>query len=148
MVNSDEAGKIEEETRERSDSVLWYRHRCLRLTASNFGKVAKRRQTTPVANLVRTLLYSRNVETKALRWGKTHEDDAKQAYLMSLRVSNPGAVVSKSGLVVDITEPCLACSPDGLVHLPDSPESHGVVELNALIQPQKKDIRLLKPPYV
>ena len=81
---------------------------------------------------------------KALRWGKTHEDDAKQVYLMSLRVSNPGAVVSTSGLVVDITEPCLACSPDGLVHLPDSPELHGVVELKCPHTAAEKGLTLLE----
>ena len=129
VVTRDEACKIEEETREQSDSVLWYHHRSLRLTASNFGKVAKRRATTPVANLVKALLYSRRVETKALRWGHTHEDDARQAYLQSLRQSDGRAVVSTSGLVVDVTEPRLACSPDGLVHLPESDEPHGVLEV-------------------
>ncbi len=129
VVNSDEAGKIEMETRRQSDSVLWYHHRRVRLTASNFGKVAKRRPTTPVANTVKTLLYSRSVDTKAVRWGHTHEDDARQAYLQSLQISDGRAAVSTSGLVVDVTEPCLASSPDGLVHIPGSPEPHGVVEL-------------------
>ena len=128
-VNSEEASKIEVETRGQSDSPSWYHHRRIRLTASNFGKVAKRRPTTPVANLVKSLLYSRSVETKALRWGHTHEDDARQAYLRSLVASYGTAAVTTSGLVVDMTEPCLACSPDGLVHLPGSPEPHGVVEL-------------------
>ena len=129
IVNCDEALKIEEETKMQSDSALWYCHRRLRITASNFGKVSKRRPTTPVANLVKTLLYSRRVETKALRWGNTHEDDARRAYQQSLLVSDNSAAVSSSGLVIDTTEPCLACSPDGMVHLPGSPDSYGIVEL-------------------
>ena len=66
MVNSDEAHggmlRRQESIQEESDSahVLWYRHRCLCLTTSNFGKVEKQRLTTPVANLVQTCttLYS------------------------------------------------------------------------------------------
>ena len=127
--NSDEAGKIERETRKQSDSILWYHHRRLRLTASNFGAVAKRRSTTPVANTVKTLLYTKSAATKALRWGHSHEDDARQAYVQFLCKTNDRAAVSTSGLVVDVTEPCLACSPDGLVHLPGNPEPYGVVEL-------------------
>ena len=126
IVNCDEARKIEEETKTLSDSALWYCHRHLRITASNFGTVSKRRPTTPVANLVKTLLYSRRVETKALRWGNTHEDYARWAYLQSLLVSDNSAAVSYSGLVIDITEPCVACSPDGMVHLPGSPDSYGI----------------------
>ena len=64
-----------------------------------------------------------------MRWGNTHEDDARRAYQQSLLVSDNSAAVSSSGLVIDTTEPCLACSPDGMVHLPGSPDSYGIVEL-------------------
>lgn len=129
VVSTEEATQIEVATREQADSALWFQHRRKRLTASNFGKVAKRRPTTPVANMVKALLYSRSLETKALRWGRTHEADARQAYQSFMTRSYPGAVVSLSGLIVDTSEPCLACSPDGLVHLPGSPKPDGVVEL-------------------
>ena len=127
-VSSSVACEIEQKTRGQSDNLLWFQHRHLRITASNFGKVAKRRSTTPVAGLVKTLLYTRGIETKALRWGRTHEDDARQAYLKSLLESDPGATVSASGLVIDATEPCLGCSPDGLVNLRGGTEPDGVVE--------------------
>ena len=45
---------------------------------------------------------------------------------------------------MDITEPCLACSPDGSVHLPDSPESHGVVELKCPHTAEEKGLTPLK----
>ena len=96
---------------------------------SNFGTVAKRRPTTPVANLVKSLLYSRSLETKAVRWGQSHEDEARLAYLQFVQETDGSAAVFMSGLVVDVTEPCLACSPDGLVHVPGSTEPHGAVEL-------------------
>lgn len=38
------------------------------------------------------------------------------------------AIISRSGLTIDIDEPCLACSPDGLVELPGSSQPFGIVE--------------------
>lgn len=73
VFNSNEASTVEKETRRQADSNLWYHHNGQRLTASNFCSVAKRKATTPVANTVKTLLYSQHVEMKALRWGHTHE---------------------------------------------------------------------------
>ena len=127
VVNSDEAKQIEAATRSQSESNLWYHHRRIRITASNFGMVAKRRDTTPVANAVKTLLYTRPCDTKPMRWGCLHEEDARRAYTQYLhsQSTQPPPEVTKSGLVIDINEPCLACSPDGNVTIGDS---HGLVE--------------------
>ena len=104
---------------------MWHHQRKLRLTASNFGRVAKRRSTTPVANLVKSLLYSKAFSTEATRWGTQHEDDAKKQYLEYLHSSgHPTASIKESGLVIDNDSPSLACSPDGLV---DIPGEEGVV---------------------
>ena len=69
---------VEQNTRLQADDSLWHQQRRLRLTASNFGRVAKRRSTTPVGNLVKSLLYWKSFSTEATRWGSTHEADAKQ----------------------------------------------------------------------
>ena len=130
-VNSAEAERIERETRGQCDSGIWYHHRRIRLTASNFGIVAKRRKTTPVANTVKNLLYTRNIDTKAIRWGRTHEDDARFEYLQFLRSCQgcEAATVTNSGLVIDQHEVCLACSPDGLVCIPGTHEPDGLIEI-------------------
>ena len=69
MVSCDEAEQIERDTRGQSESSLWYHHRRIKVTASNFGMihVAKRKATTPVANAVKTFLYTRSANTKAMR---------------------------------------------------------------------------------
>ena len=63
------------------------------------------------------------------RWGRSHEDDVRQEYLRFLQVSNKQATITLSGLVVDSQNPCLACSPDGLVSIPGTPEPEGLVEI-------------------
>ena len=77
-----EQSNIEQQTRDQADdeSGLWYEQRRSRLTASNFGTVAKRRCTTPSAPLVKQLLYSRYRSTTAMRWGQEHEQDARDTY--------------------------------------------------------------------
>ena len=58
-LSLDEIRQIEEDTRDQGDDIsgLWLCLRRPRLTSSNFGVVCKRRSTTPVANLVKNLLY-------------------------------------------------------------------------------------------
>ena len=115
VVTATHAEEIEQQTRLQSETGIWYQQRRLRLTASNFGRVVKRRSTTCVANLVKSLLYSKNLDTSSLRWGRVHEADARVAYQQHLQRSDCDFPVSPCGLVVDQETPCLACSPDGLV---------------------------------
>ena len=110
-VSSSERGRIEEATRDQAAEALWFEQRKCRLTASNFGVVARRRLTTPVAKLVRNLLYDTLRESRALQWGKVHEEHARQAYL---RAKGSSVVLTRSGLVIDSERGWLACSPDDL----------------------------------
>ena len=136
-VNRAEAAKIEKDTRNQSDSGIWYHHRRIRLTASNFGMIAKRRPTTPIANAVKTLLYTKGANTKAMRWGRTHEDDARQSYIKYL---DGQAIVTLSGLVVDLSDPCLGCSPDGLVHIPGHSKPDWLVEIKCPYTAAEKNL--------
>ena len=118
---------VEQNTRLQADDSLWHQQRRLRLTASNFGRVAKRRSTTPVGNLVKSLLYGKSFSTEATRWGSTHEADAKKQYLEHLKLQgHTGAEVEDSGLIISSSDPCLACSPDGLVNISGST---GILEI-------------------
>ena len=64
---------------------------------------------------MKSLLYSKNLDTSSLRWGRVHEADARVAYQQHLQRSDCDLPVSPCGLVVDQETPCLVCSPDGLV---------------------------------
>ena len=129
VVTKLQAEDIERNTQGQAEVGLWFYHRRLRITASNFGRIAKRRETTPVALLVKSLLYSKHLETKEIRWGKTHEVDAKSAYISYLRdQGHHNDEVTDSGLVLDVEEPCLGCSPDALVNIPASRVPLGIAE--------------------
>jgi len=110
-VTPSERKRIEEATRDQAAEALWFEQRKCRLTASNFGVVACRRQTIPVAKLVRYLLYDTIRESWPLQWGREHEEDARQAYL---KAKGPTVVLTHSGLVIDSENGWLACSPDDL----------------------------------
>ena len=118
-MTPEQALEIEKKTRLQSEEMMWYQQRRLRLTASNFGTVAKRRSTTPVANLVKSLLYSKPVNSKPIRWGKNHEVDAEMSYIAYLKQVYTDVSIQHSGLVINCNNPCLACSPDGIVHYVD-----------------------------
>ena len=121
VVTKLQAEDIERNTRGQAEVGLWFYHRRLRITASNFGRIAKRQETTPVCSLAKSLLYSKHLENKEIRWEKTHEVDAKSVYISYLRGQGyHNAEVTNSGLVLDVEEPCLGCSPDTLVNIPES----------------------------
>ena len=106
MTCTEDAAYVEAHMRQQSEDSLWFQQRRLRLTASNFGKVAKRRDTTLVANLVKTLLYGKVFSTEATRWGLTHEEDARAAYIQYLHQQGHSTVTtSSSGLVIDLDKP-------------------------------------------
>ena len=130
VVTKEKATDIETKTRGQSECNLWYYHRRLRLTASNFGKVAKRRKKTPVANLVKSLLYTKAIDSKELRWGRTHEVDAQKEYQLYLKdqIGCDNAKLTNTGLFIDTENPCLACSPDALVEIPGAQDPLGVAE--------------------
>ena len=99
-----------------------------RITASVCGIIAKRRTTTKVGNLVKTLLYSTFRGNTATEWGKLQESKSKEAYLCEKRHVSPHITVTESGLVVHHHHHWLGASADGLVYDPSSTEPEGIVE--------------------
>ena len=69
VICTEDAAYIEAHTRQQSEGSLWFQQWRLRLPVSNFGKVAKRCDTTPVANFVKTLLYGKVFSMAATQLG-------------------------------------------------------------------------------
>lgn len=53
----DEINKLERSTVGQNCNEDWQKHRRVRLTASNFGRVCKLRNSTSRANMVKSILY-------------------------------------------------------------------------------------------
>ena len=99
-------------TRKQAASQLRYSQHHFCLTASSFGIVAKgRRAKPPIANLVKTL-HRRSLDVASLCWGKTHEEDARQAYTSHMALCGQAVAVEECVLVIDDENPCFTCSPD------------------------------------
>lgn len=98
--------KIEEDTRNQSDSEKWYYERKKRITASRFGQVCKMRSNTSCKNTVYNILYAGNVQSKYLQYGRDTEPIARKKAECII-----GEKIQICGLIVDPDEPYLAASP-------------------------------------
>ena len=130
-VTESTATKISIDTIGQGDdtsNILWHEERRKRLTASNVGKIAKRRATTKVGPSVQQLLNRKFQGNAATNWGTFREEDSNKEYTKTKREHSPNLSTSKSGLVVSVNNPWLGASPDRLVHNPASDPPDGLVE--------------------
>ena len=113
----EEVRAVEQATKTQRDCERWHEERKLRITASNFGLVVKRKRSH--ASLAQQLLYKRchGSGVAALVWGQQHEKDALVAYKQSLA---PGTTVDEAGIFVSACG-FLGASPDGIVMSGDKP---------------------------
>ena len=98
------------------------------MTASMCGQIAKRRSTTKVAKLVKTLLYPTFRGNVATQWGIDQEPETQHLYLLQKRLVSPGISVCKSGFLIHHSHHWLGASPDGLVNDPSSSDPEGIIE--------------------
>lgn len=107
-LSNEERNEIEVKTRDQSLSKQWKEERRKRLTASNFGKVIKMRQTTSVRNTVFQLLYG-EAKSKALEHGKMYEEVARKKFSDLY-----GKKVTECGIFIDKEISYLAATPGKL----------------------------------
>jgi hypothetical protein len=106
----EQARLVEKATITQRKCKQWYEERKYRITASNFGLVAKRKRNH--CALAKQLLYKRaNLSEAAVMWGQQHEIDAIRAYKKSLK---PKLFVEEVGIFVSYCG-FLGASPDGVV---------------------------------
>ena len=108
---------IERETVGQSSSVRWRLLRQKMLTASNFGVVCRRKEYTPTARLVSSLLYPSLTQSKQMEYGNDMEPQVKR------QLSTKFSDIDDCGLFIDQQYPFLGASPDGLIR------NDGIVEI-------------------
>ena len=80
--NSKEIAAIERATVGQSVRKRWHEERYGRLTASNFGKIYKAKKYDSLTTYL--LSSGTKLSSRAIQWGKEHENEARQAYESSL----------------------------------------------------------------
>ncbi|XP_028129072.2 uncharacterized protein LOC114325263 isoform X1 [Diabrotica virgifera virgifera] len=105
-----EIDELQKMTLDQKDSSVWVKERRQRLTASNFGRICKLRDSTDRKNVVEELLNSKFFGNKYTKYGNDNEPNALKDFekLLGVKVVNCGVFVSKD-------YPFLAASPDGLI---------------------------------
>lgn len=103
--------QFERNTVLQAGSSLWLEERRKLLTASNFHAVCRRRATTSCVNLVRNILYFKEIlNAPSLNHGKKYEDIAHKQLAKQLQCE-----ISTCGMFLNETHPFLGASPDGII---------------------------------
>jgi len=126
-INFDEAKikKIEEQTREQSNTHLWHHHRQPRITATKCYRIAVQRETTsPTKTIQEVLGYNKQFQSKYMQEGLKMEDNIIAAYKACKQQQGvTGITVKKCGFYISKHHGFLRASPDGLVHDPSTENS-------------------------
>lgn len=110
-LRNSERMQFERNTVLQAGSSLWLEERRKLLTASNFHAVCRRRATTSCVNLVRNILYFKEIlNAPPLNHGKKYEDIAHKQLAKQLQCE-----ISTCGMFLNETHPFLGASPDGII---------------------------------
>lgn len=130
-LTDDQIREIEQSTRDQKLSLRWHSERRFRITASNFGSILHRKESTPPDKLVLRLLQQKSFSTPALKYGIDTEPKAREEYVAYQHIHGHGDLaVSPSGFIVSSSHPFLGASPDGAVYDPSNcQEPFGFLEI-------------------
>lgn len=79
-ITADERSRLDANTREQRNCLLWQTERKKRLTAAVFGKICKSRMATSKTAVVKELLQETNINTPATQHGVNSETTAIDLY--------------------------------------------------------------------
>lgn len=105
-----ERSRLEEMTRAQGKSELWMTERRIRVTSSFFGRICKVKNENSYDNIVKTILYPKEMNVPALKYGSLNEDVARKTYSQKFKIN-----IDNAGLVVHDKYPFIAASPDGFI---------------------------------
>ena len=131
VVVTEDARKIERETRDQADSDIWIIERRKRITASNVGGIAKMKKTTKRSFKVKGLLYSTFRGNQATQYGADMESVTVREYITYQQQNgHPNTTVHKCGLFISENNNWLAATPDGIVNYPTATKHpNGLLEI-------------------
>jgi len=107
---ADNRDQIQKETIEQSASRKWFEYRRNIITASNFGRIICLRVDTGCEGVLKSMLYSSDVDTKFMEYGREHEQTARLALEKLFDVK-----IYESGLFIDKENYFLGATIDGLI---------------------------------
>lgn len=117
-ITADEVTYIKECTRLQADSLIWYEQRAGRITSSTVYEVLHTNPVTPAPSLILRLCDDspKRLNVPAIKWGRDHEDIARQQYGDgTIQNGHSNIKIKQVGLVICQERPYLAASPDGLL---------------------------------
>ena len=104
---------IENKTQLQVSAVRWHEEWLNRLTASNFGRVMKRKSAFD--KLAMDIIFTKGLAgVPSIKWGRDHENTAFKEYEKQMTQHHPNLKLRKSGFYIG--DPAyLGASPDGIL---------------------------------
>ncbi|CAG9762710.1 unnamed protein product [Ceutorhynchus assimilis] len=133
---SDTAFCIATETIQQSADDKWYKEPRYRITASISHRA--KANSRNVNKLVEDLLSTKKIKTAAMIYGTKTESTAIRQYETDWL--EPGSHIVKVGLIINLLQPWLACSPDGVVILGNNIMNKRLLEVKCPYTCQDKPI--------
>lgn len=138
-ITLENAIALEEKTRGQNND-LWHDSRKVRLTASQFGIICKRKKAVN-ASFLATLYQGPNLDgVHSVVYGRKNEAIARVAYIKHMHSLGKHITEFSAGFVVNPSMPFLGCSPDGKLHDPDEDPEFGLLEIKCPISKRNKSI--------
>ena len=116
-ISESQIKAVEENTREQSNSKVWFSMRTGRITASRFKAASHTDPLSPSISLIMNICYPElnKFKTVATKWGCDHENIAREKYKQMSTLSHSQFEVGNAGLFIHSEYPFIGASPDGLV---------------------------------
>ena len=119
LVSKEQQAAIERNTRTQYMCTTWSEERKKRITASNFGAVIKRRESTLCDALVRRMSYSSFQGNIYTHHGLVSEGTTIKEYVLHMASTGVNVKVHRKGLAIHPVHPHIAASTDGEVKIVD-----------------------------
>ena len=90
-ISEQQASRVEENTRQQSNSKVWFEQRSGRVTASKLHSILHTELSNPSVSLIKLICYPQNIKfsSDACSCGCKHKDEAKSIYCDIINEGKP-----------------------------------------------------------